>query len=204
MRVGLFGGTFDPVHYGHLKIASLGLRTLSLSEVLFVPARNPWMKKTQKITPLVDRKKMLSFALQGFSFFRLCDEPVSASGESYSIEMVDHIRKQKKYRRADLFLFVGDDHFKTLLCWKDAAKLLSTITLVCFSRKFKNVNPPGVYKAKESSLNIPNSNVLQVSVNPVDISGRVIRKSVQQGEPVSLYLTRGVADYIYIKKLYKN
>ena len=112
MRVGIFGGTFDPVHYGHLKIASFGIRALSLSEVLFVPARNPWMKKKQKISPLGDRKKMLSFALQGFSFFRLYDEPVTSTGESYSIDLVDHIRKQKQFGKAELFLFIGEDHLK--------------------------------------------------------------------------------------------
>ena len=204
MRVGIFGGTFDPVHYGHLKIASFGIRALSLSEVLFVPARNTWMKKKQKISPLGDRKKMLSFALQGFSFFRLYDEPVTSTGESYSIDLVDHIRKQKQFGKAELFLFIGEDHLKTLLCWKDAQKLFSRITLVCFSRQTRDTKPPGVYRFNGPNIDVPNANVIEVSVRPIYISGSSIRKAVQQSEPGSFFLTPAVEEYIHIQKLYKN
>ncbi len=203
MRVGILGGTFDPVHYGHLKIASLGIRALSLSEVLFVPARNPWMKKKQKISPLADRKKMLSFALQGFSFFRLYDEPVTSTRESYSIDLVDHIRKQKQFRKAELFLFIGDDHLKSLLCWKDAQKLFSTTTLVCFSRKTKSANSPGLSSFNGPNIDVPNANVIEVSVRPISISSSSIRKAVQQSEHVSFFLTPAVEEYIHIQKLYK-
>jgi nicotinate-nucleotide adenylyltransferase len=204
MRVGVLGGTFDPIHYGHLKIASLGLRMLSLNEILFVPARDPWMKKQQKISPLVDREKMLAIALKGFSFFKTHDEPETEKGSSYSINLVSHILNQNRYKNSYLFLFVGDDHLESLSRWKDVDKLLSTTTLVYFSRKINKNKPVGVHRSSGEIIGVPGAKILEISTPPLHISGYEVRKKMRGNCPVSLFSTRGVAEYIRARKLYKT
>lgn len=204
MRVGILGGTFDPVHYGHLKIASLGIRMLSLNEVLFIPAKDPWMKKNQKISPLVDRIKMLAFALKGFSCFKLQHEPESEQGGSYSINLVSHILNQNKYKNTDLFLFVGDDHLEGLPKWKDIETLLSSATLVCFSRKISKNKPLGVYRSSGDIIGIPGTTFLEVSTPPVHISGHEIRKRTRENGTVSLLSASRVTEYARGEKLYKQ
>ena len=204
MKVGIFGGTFDPIHYGHLKVASLGLRNLSLTEVLFVPAKAPWMKKTEKISPLVDREKMLAIALRGFSYFTLYNEPEKKPGASYSIDLVSHILNQKKYKAAELFLFIGDDHLESLFRWKEVDRLLSIVTLVCFSRKINDNKPMGTYKSSGESIGVPGAKILEISAPLVSISGNAIRARTREECPISTFSTSGVGEYIRLQKLYKN
>lgn len=204
MKVGILGGTFDPIHYGHLKVASQGLRILSLSEVLFVPAKAPWMKKTERITPLVHREKMLSIALRGFSYFTLYNEPVTEPGVSYSIDLAFHILNQKKYKSAELYLFIGDDHLESLFRWKDIDRLLSIVTLVCFSRNKNKHKPMGIYEFSGESIGVQGSKILEISAPLVSISGKAIRARMREEGTISPFSTSGVGEYIRLKKLYKN
>ncbi|MBM4452530.1 MAG: nicotinate (nicotinamide) nucleotide adenylyltransferase, partial [Chloroflexi bacterium] len=133
MKIGVLGGTFDPVHLGHLMIAEEGRRRLGLERVLFIPAGQPWLKADRGITPADHRLKMLKLAIAGSPYFEISTIEVDRPGPSYAVDTMVALR-QKLGKKAELSFLMGWDSLDELPLWKEPGKLVQLCHIVAFPR----------------------------------------------------------------------
>ena len=122
LRVGVLGGTFDPVHNAHLAIAGEAKRQLGLTEVIFVPAGQPWMKADTPISLAAHRLKMLRLALTGKKYFRVSTVDIDHEGPSYTIDTITRLRSELG-QKIEFYFIMGWDSLPALPRWKDAPQL---------------------------------------------------------------------------------
>src|SRR4030042_2082125 len=129
MNIGVLGGTFDPVHIGHLIVAEEARLKLGLSKVLFVPAGQPWLKQDRSIAPAVHRVEMVRRAIAGNPFFEISTLAVERAGPSYTVDTLTMLGKQLA-SRASLFFILGRDTLAELPLWKEPQKVVQLCRLV--------------------------------------------------------------------------
>jgi nicotinate-nucleotide adenylyltransferase len=192
MKIGVLGGAFDPVHYGHLKIAEFCKDKLKLDRVLFIPTGNPPHKKP--VAPYKHRVKMLELALQHYQDFYLAElEKPSETKYSYTI---DTLKKLKKiYPTASIFFIIGGDNVKEIKTWHNYKRLFDYATFVALRR------PGAVQKLDNVEYR---DKILFIDSPKIDIASRDIRKKLSLGEKINGLLPKIVADYINKDKLYRN
>ena len=132
MRIGILGGTFDPVHAGHIFVAEEARLRLSLERVLFIPAGNPWLKVDRTISSARDRVEMVRLAIAKHEHFRLCTVEVDRGGPSYTVDTVDELRR--KLGDQEFYLILGRDSFTELPMWKEPQRLVGMCRLVVVPR----------------------------------------------------------------------
>lgn len=132
MRLGIYGGTFDPIHYGHLLLADRCREELQLDEVWFVPAGNPPHKQGRVTTPAKVRAEMVEFAVSGFPEFRVSRTEMERGGPSYTVQTLELIRSSDPSR--EVFLLMGADSIAELATWKDPARILELSQVVAVNR----------------------------------------------------------------------
>lgn len=218
MRIGLLGGTFNPIHTGHLYIAEAVQEKLHLDRILFIPSGNPPHKKEEEIPPAKHRLEMTRLALLGRPGFELCDIEVRRPGKSYSVETVSEL--QRRYPNDRLFFIIGTDAFFDLPAWKEPERLLSLCDFVVVARpghpfsQLPNLGPlRGIDPAplreldrrKEEMVTLPiasRSAIHFISIPPSPISASQIRKELAAGKKMKNLLPEPVASYIIKNKLY--
>jgi len=200
MNIGILGGTFDPVHSGHLVIAEEARLRLSLARVLFAPTGQPWLKTGRTITPAAHRVEMVRRAVAASPYFELSSVEVDRPGPSYSVETVT-ILQQQLGAEAKLFFLVGWDSLVELPQWKEPDRLIQLCKLVAFPRP--GFGRPNL-KALESSVPGVTQSVVWLDITPVDISSTDIRKRVARGLSIHGLVTDEVKSYIKEKKLYRK
>ncbi len=190
MRIGILGGTFDPIHFGHLYLAKKVCQKLKLKKVIFIPTYLTPHKRNIRITSAIDRYRMASLAIKKNKRFEISDIEVKRKGRSYTAETLRSLRK-KYVSSAEIFFITGSDSLRDLNKWKG----LRAITKLC---KFIVVKRPG-FKLKA----IPPS-FLVLKIDARDISATLIRKRVKEGKSTRNLLPQTVRDYIDRYKLYKE
>jgi len=189
MKVGLLGGTFDPIHLGHLRAAENVREALSLERVAFVPARTPPHGKGPQATPL-DRYAMVSLAAAGHPSFQASDVELRREGPSYTVDTVaDWLRD---HPGDEVVLIVGADTFPEMTSWKEPARLFGLCTVAVAARPGEEV------RAADGS---PRAAI--VSGPGLPISSTEIRRRVASGCSVRYLVPDGVADYIAKRGLYR-
>jgi nicotinate-nucleotide adenylyltransferase len=133
-RIGLFGGTFDPVHDGHLQLAQAARKELELGKVLLIPAAGPPHKCSVEVTPFIHRREMLRIALVSADSLELCLIEENLPTPSYTIDTVRYLQAEDN-DNTDLYFIIGADAFVDLLSWKSYRELLQRVTLAVASRK---------------------------------------------------------------------
>jgi len=200
MRVGIFGGTFDPIHNGHLVIAEAVKDQLNLAEIIFVPAGQPWLKADWPISPAQHRLAMLRLALAGKPYFQISAAEMERAGPSYTVDTVEELRR-KMGEDAELFFILGWDSLATLPRWRDASRLIRLCTLVAVHR-------PGYPRPdlKPMAKSVPgvSRRVIFMTEPCVDISATDIRMRVRQGLPLTDLVPAAVAVYIREHGLYRE
>lgn len=200
MNIGVLGGTFDPIHLGHLIIAEQARLRLDLSKVLFVPAGQPWLKSDRDITPAHHRLEMVKLAIEGKPYFELCTIEVERPGPSYSVDTLAALSQQMGEGHS-IFFLLGWDSLAELPRWKEPERLVRMCRLVAVTR-------PGFarpdLRAMEALVPGVNGNVLWLDIPPVDISSSEIRERVARGLPVRDMVPPEVADYIEEHQLYRR
>lgn len=193
MRIGILGGTFDPVHLGHIHLAREAQKRLGLDKVFFVPAYLPPHKESKRneITPARFRIAMLKRALAGFSAFKIHPFEIQKKRKVYTIETLRALCK--RYPRDEFFLLTGADNFSILHQWKD----LDAILRLC---RFVIARRPGFQKSGSSRQ----EKILWLPIKPLKISSTSIRESLREGKSVSRFLPRGVATLIKKHRLYQK
>jgi len=198
MKVGIMGGTFDPIHSGHLIIAEEVREALELDEVLFMPCGQPWLKLERPITPAVHRVEMVRLAIGTAPQFKLSEVEVKRSGPSYSVDTMMEFQEQFG-SGAELFFIVGCDALAHLAKWKEPQRLIQLCKLVAVPRV--NFNSPDL-KALERSVPGVSQRLIYVATPIIDISSSRIRERVRKGLSIRYLVPEKVEEYIRRQKLY--
>ncbi|RPH93414.1 nicotinate (nicotinamide) nucleotide adenylyltransferase [candidate division KSB1 bacterium] len=193
-RIGLFGGTFDPVHYGHLRTVDAARMELNLDRVLMLPNPRPPHKLREPLTPYEHRKAMLELALQEFPALELSNVEEFAEGPAYTTDTVRRVIAALPKGEHELWLIVGADALIELPHWKDPEALFRDAKVAVLPRMgfdFKRVNP--AYLSRVCVLHSPE----------IPISATDIRKRLREGIDVKGMLADAVLDYIRNHWLYQ-
>lgn len=200
MDIGILGGTFDPVHVGHLSIAEEARVRLKLSRVLFVPAGQPWLKADEAIASPSHRVEMVKRAIAGNPYFELLTTEVDRPGPSYAVDTVA-ILQQQLGAEASFFFLLGWDSLAELPRWKEPGRLVQMCRLVAIPRP--DFSPPNLEALESSILGVTQSVVL-LDMPLVDVSSSGIRKRVAQGLSIQGLVSGDVEEYIQEQQLYRQ
>ena len=198
MNVGVLGGTFDPVHSGHLVIAEEARLRFGLNKVLFVPAGKPWLKTNSKITEAAHRVEMLKRAIAVNRNFKLSTVEVDRPGPSYSVDTLAILQRQLG-AEAKIFFLIGWDSLAELPQWKEPARLIQLCKLVAVTRP--GFSRPDL-KSLEPSVPGITQSVVWLDIPSINISSSDIRDRVVQGLSIHGLVPGDVENYIKENKLY--
>jgi nicotinate-nucleotide adenylyltransferase len=189
LRLGLYGGSFDPVHLGHLLVARAACEELGLDRLFFIPAAQSPFKPHHVPTPAALRLRLLRLALAGEPGYQIDNQEIARGGISYTIETVrEYVRS---YPGAELFYLIGADHVEALNAWREAAVLATLVKMVVIPR-------PG-----ERALKLPAPFVgRELAGFPLGVSSSQIRARVQAGLSIRHLVPEAVAEAIGNSGLY--
>ena len=188
MKIGILGGTFNPVHIGHLILAEEVREKLGLDKIIFVPTALPPHKDNVNIAQASDRLAMLKLAVKANKFLGVSDVEIKRQGRSYTIDTLKEFKR--KYPHDELYFIIGSDLLKYLNEWKDLAEIIKMVKFVAATR-------PG-YPLEQ----IPQY-IQTLAIRAVDVSGFEVRQCIQQNKSFGYLVTDKVFDYIKKRKLYK-
>lgn len=211
MRIGILGGTFNPIHNCHLAVAEETLKKMSLDLIFFIPSGKPPHKEEKEIIDPRDRHEMVILATKENPRFKALDLEISRPGKSYSVETIGEVKSIYEEGNV-LFFIIGIDAFLEIATWKDAELLLSLCNFVIISRpgfSFSDVNRVPFLRGIKGRASdgsqvsiVPNYSIYFLAVSPCYISSTELRKRLMKGEPVTGLLPQAVESYIIKKKLY--
>jgi nicotinate-nucleotide adenylyltransferase len=202
MRIGIFGGTFDPPHYGHLIVAEQAREQAALDQVWFVLSARPPHKVDRPITPFDRRSEMLALALAGQEDkYRVETIERDRPGLSYTADTLDALAQQ--HPNNDWFLILGADSIKDLPGWHDPQRILSKATILVAARSGHSIWTAADVAAGVG-MNPKDVRLSVIDVPLIDISSRDIRRRVAEGRSLLFQLPRAVEVYIREKRLYQH
>ena len=187
-RIGVMGGTFDPIHHGHLVAASEVATSFELDEVLFVPTGEPWQK--QNVSDSEHRYLMTVIATASNPNFRVSRVDINRKGATYTVDTLRDLRAE--YPDAELFFISGADAVQQILSWKDVDRLWDLAHFIAVSRPGHELSLSGLSGEHVSLLEVP----------ALAISSTDCRSRVAQGNPVWYLVPDGVVQYIAKHQLY--
>jgi nicotinate-nucleotide adenylyltransferase len=190
-RVGIMGGTFDPIHHGHLVAASEVASLFGLAEVIFVPTGEPWQKTERDVSPAEHRYLMTVIATASNPRFWVSRADIERDGPTYTIDTIRDIAALRP--DADLYFITGADALGQILSWKDAEDVLKLA-------HFVGVTRPG-YELSDAHL--PHDSVTLLDVPAMAISSSNVRARVEAGRPVWYLVPDGVVQYLNKHRLYR-
>jgi len=215
-RIGLFGGTFDPIHFGHLHAAEYVRRKSALTSTLLIPSCVPPHKNRGTAASAGDRLNMVELALEGRTGMSVSSFEVDAGGVSYAVDTLKGIARQ--YPESRLFYIIGVDAFLEIETWKDYARLLEEYAFIVISRPGYHLREVKAcleekYRNRVSDISdantLPDSehdgaNLFLLRVPALDISSTYIRACLRQGKSVQGLVPASVETYIREKRLYRE
>lgn len=190
-RVGIYGGTFDPIHIGHLITAQSVREIRHLDKIIFVPAYLSPHKLDIKASSPKHRMNMLKLAIEGVDFFDISDFELKQKNISYTIDTIKELKKIYD----EIELLIGYDNIFKFYTWKNPDELLNLVKLVVLKRK-SSYPPP--YEDKYYNQ------AEFVQTRGIEISATDIRERVKHGQPINYLVTKEVKDYIFEHNLYKE
>jgi nicotinate-nucleotide adenylyltransferase len=191
-RIGIFGGTFDPVHNAHVALARQALHDLALDELRWIPAGIPW-QKTRRISEAVHREAMLRLAIAGEPRFVLDRRELLRTGPSYTLDTVRELQAERPGAR--WFLVIGADQHAGLHTWQGWRELLARVTLAVAAR-------PGERRAPDPA--VAAAAIETVALPMMDISATDIRARAAAGQDIGALVPPAVAGYIARHHLYEE
>ena len=198
VNIGIMGGTFDPVHNGHIAVATEAKKRLDLGCVIFVPAGRPWLKSERPVTPAEHRFEMVRLAIAPYTDFRISAIEVDRAGPSYTIDTIAEVRAELE--SGDEFFFImGWDSLAQLPKWHQATRLVELCRLVAVPRPGYSL--PDM-KALEAEIPGISDRVVLLDKPEIDISATEIRERVARGQPISHLVPEDVERYIREEGLY--
>ena len=194
-RIGIMGGTFDPIHHGHLVAASEVQSWFDLDEVIFVPTGEPWQKAEREVSPAEHRYLMTVIATAANPRFEVSRVDIDRSGPTYTIDTLRELTAL--HPDADLYFITGADAMAALLTWQDHEELFKLAHFVGCTR-------PGHELTDVSLEGLPRDRITLVEIPALTISSTDCRHRVESGEPVWYLVPDGVVQYIGKHELYRK
>ena len=192
LRLGIMGGTFDPIHHGHLVAASEAPTRFSLDEVMFVPTGQPWQKPDVDVSPAEHRYLMTVIATASNPRFTVSRVDLERPGPTYTIDTLRDLRAQRG-AGADLFFITGADALAQILTWKDSDELFQLAHFIGVTRPGHDLSGDGLPADRVSLLEVP----------AMAISSTAVRTRVRDAEPIWYLVPDGVVQYIGKYSLYR-
>ena len=198
MNIGVMGGTFDPIHMGHLIVAEEVRARLNLAEILLVPAGQPWLKMDSPISPTEHRVHLVRLAIADKPHFKLSTMEIERPGATYTVDTMAELQAQLGASN-DLFFILGWDSLAELPQWKEPSRLITMCQLVVVPRPGY---PRPDLKALEALIPGLSQRVIIMDKPEIDINASEIRDRVAQGLSISHLVPEPVDEYIKRHKLY--
>jgi nicotinate-nucleotide adenylyltransferase len=192
-RLGVMGGTFDPIHHGHLVAASEVADFFSLDEVIFVPTGQPWQKEDRKVSPPEDRYLMTVIATASNPRFSVSRVDIDRPGETYTIDTLRDLRAERG-PEAEFFFITGADALTRMISWRDAEELFAMAQFVGCTR-------PG---HQLTLADLPADRIRLVEIPALAISSTECRDRVRGGHPIWYLVPDGIVQYISKRELYQG
>lgn len=202
-RVGLLGGTFDPIHYGHLVIAEEVRTVLHLAEMVFVPAGHPPHKPGRIVTEAQHRLAMLELAIASNPHFTISLVDLERPGPSYTVETLQVLRQQWGAQTA-IYFVIGGDSLEDLLAWYDPAGILQQLTALVAVQRPGYEEAAGYRDTLEARLPGIKQRLIMVQAPQLDISATDLRRRVAEGRPIKYQTPEAVERYIIEYGLYRH
>lgn len=199
MRRGLLGGTFDPPHLGHLVLAEAARRILSLDEVIFIPAGQPWVKAAMKVTPARHRLAMTRLAAAELPYAAVSDTEIKRPGPSYTWQTLEELRAL--YPQDELYFILGWDNLGSLPLWHYPDRIIKS---ACLAAAPRTGSPKPDLAALDKAVPGLAARTVVMTEPEIDISATAIRERVRQGQPISALVAAPVAGYIAAHGLYRD
>ena len=194
-RLGVMGGTFDPIHYGHLVTAEEALVQFGLDEVVFVPTGRPWMKAGRDVSPAEDRYLMTVIATASNPRFRVSRIEIDREGPTYTVDTLRTLATDNP--DAELYFVTGADAIFEIFDWKDSHEVLGLAHFIAATR-------PGYdLRRFEERSESKHPNVSAMNIPALAISSTDVRARVREGRPIRYLLPEGVKSYIEKVGLYR-
>ena len=200
MKLGVFGGTFDPVHMGHLIIAEEACSRLGLDELLFIAAGRPWFKRDEEVTEAVHRLNMLELAVDTNPNFRVSDMEVRRAGPSYTVDTLEELSTGRT-DDPTLYVVVGTDALREIDRWRSPGRVLEMANVVGIAR-------PGDAELDIEALDAIHEGASKRAIilrgPEIGISSTDIRRRVVEGMSIRYLVPEPVESYIYEQGLYRG
>jgi nicotinate-nucleotide adenylyltransferase len=215
MRWGLLGGTFDPIHFGHLRGAEEMLGIFYLNRIIFIPSSRPPHKLEAEITSFYHREQMIRLAIEGNVNFSFSEVENLRAGKSYSVETVEYILN-KYMEDLELYFIVGQDAFQAVTTWKDWEKLLLLCNFAVMTRPgYENMKLDGIlpkdfvtqftYDKNTDGFKGPTGHIIYFRhVSFLDISSSHMREMIKANKSIRYLTPDKVRQYIFKNSLYKK
>ena len=198
MKVGIMGGTFDPIHFGHLLLAESAREIFELEKVLFIPSARPPHKVENQITPDAHRLMMTYLATQSNKFFQVSPMEFLREGLSYTLDTIDALH-EKFGAGTELFFIIGSDSMADLYKWHKARELVAKVHFISAARPGVEVN----LEEMENFFGAENMQHIHQIISPeLEISSTEIRERVKTGRSIKYLVPKVVEEYILKERLY--
>jgi len=200
MKIGVLGGTFDPIHIGHLKVAEEVTARLNLSEIIFMPAGQPWLKGDNPISLAEHRVEMVRLAIAGKPYFKLSTVEIDRAGPTYTVDTMAELRRQLGSGH-ELFFILGWDNLIQLPEWQEPSRLIKLCRLVAVPR----VGYPDIdLSSLDAAIPGLSQRVILLDSPRIDINASEIRQRVKDGLSIHNLVPEPVERYIKQHRLYVN
>ncbi|MEV6771638.1 nicotinate-nucleotide adenylyltransferase [Nocardia sp. NPDC051030] len=196
-KLGVMGGTFDPIHHGHLVAASEVANRFDLDEVIFVPTGEPWQKADRHVSPAEDRYLMTVIATASNPRFSVSRTDVDRGKDTYTVDTLRDLRDQ--HPDADLYFITGADALASILTWQDWSELFELAKFVGVSRPGYELN---IDHLADYLRDYPADTVTTIEIPALAISSSECRRRAGEGRPVWYLVPDGVVQYISKRHLY--
>lgn len=197
-KIGILGGTFDPIHLGHLYIAYEAYKELELDEVIFMPSGNPPHKRGKQVTEGNIRYEMVKKAIRDYSFFTVSNYEINKNEFSYTYATLEYL--QSMYNDAEIYFITGADCLIELDKWKNVNKIMESCNFVVFKRPGYSKNE--IISQKEKVDKRYNTNIVYLDLLELEISSSLIRERMAKGICTDFFMPYEVSKFIKEQSLY--
>jgi nicotinate-nucleotide adenylyltransferase len=195
-RIGVFGGTFDPIHNGHLVAASEVAHALALGEVIFVPTGQPWQKEYRDLAPAEDRYLMTVIATASDALMSVSRVDIDRLGETYTVDTLTDLRAARR-TEAEFFFIMGADALAGIKSWRNTENLFSMAHFVGCTRPGHPVDVDSLKEDFKGDFTL-------IEIPALEISSTACRERVKTGRPIRYLVPDGVIQYISKRGLYRD